>query len=235
MLTSAVPGVFAAHDAIGVLIVIVISIVAWIFNVISSKATVNRPPAQRPRQPPRPRDDRLQDEIDIFIKEVSPKRPQASPARGLAPAERPLAPNRSTPTADPNAGRNKRRKPPKPLVAEGAGPTPKHRPPGSEIASRSAPGTGNLGSAIRQQVAEQLPEHKLAREVAADLKDRIDPDVARHLGEFVTSPPPGPAVDRPQSASAASRFAELLRRPASVRDAILINTILSLPPGRKSK
>lgn len=221
------PPLFAAQDYVG-LIFVILALAGWIYNLVSGQNPARPPVVQKPRQPPRPRDDRLQDEIDIFIKEVSPGRSQPSPQRPPA-SRKPPAPKRPPAPADASAGRNKPRTPAKPLVAQATPPAQKRPSPGSEIANRSAPGSRDLGNAIRQQVAGQLPPRKIEREVAEDLKDRIAPVVTEHLGKFIASPPPGPTAGSQTSLVEAARIAELMKHPETIKQAILINAILSPP------
>lgn len=224
-------GLFAAQEIVP-LITIVIAICFWVYNVISGKNAQAVPPRQRPRAPARPRDERLQDEIDIFLSEISPNRPK--PEQQRPAANRPAAGNR--PGADTDAGGGRRRKPAKPPATSVAQAQEKRRPPGSNVAGRGSPGKGNLGNAIRQQVAEQLPEHKIDREVAEDLKTQVDASVAQHLGAFSGGvAPPSPGTDRATERAHAARIAKLVRQPATIRDAIMINAILTRPVGRRGR
>ena len=62
--------VLADHDAVIAVIVALITVVGWIANLISNKNQKTPPAANRPRPPARPRDERLQKEINIFMEET---------------------------------------------------------------------------------------------------------------------------------------------------------------------
>jgi hypothetical protein len=106
--------------------------------------------------------------------------------------------------------------------------------PGEEIASRQAPVAQNLGTGVKQSLSQYMTE-RVAQDVQQRLAPRVEDQVAVDLGSSAASgsgrPPlttPPQAVESPR----AQRFAEMLRSPAGVQQAIVLNLILSPPPGR---
>lgn len=200
--------------------------IGWILNLVANKNKAAQQ-ANRPR-PVRPRDGKLQKEIDQFLEESKPGQPKSKPQ-----PSRPSAPPRKTPapTAGQNRGKEKE-KPKKQPAAQQESPS-RRRPPGVEVADRPAPVSKDLGAGVRTHVAEHLQAGKIEHEVAEDLKNRVGESVTQHLGTF--SAATRTATTSSVASPAAQHIAELLRNPASVRQAILINTLLSPPPGLRSR
>ncbi|HTI52309.1 MAG TPA: hypothetical protein VL475_15205 [Planctomycetaceae bacterium] len=217
------------ENVIGVICVI-IWILAWLMKLMGSQKQKTPPVANRPRPPARPRDERLQEEIDIFIQEVGPKKgarrpPVAAPPRPPAPAK-PLA---------------RGQRPGKPQVQEKAPakPAPQRLRPGQEISSRQVVRPEkDLGNAVQQHLQQHMAE-RVTQEASAFLQDKVDQSVAKHLGTSSTAAPPGTVPAPPASGTAAgvqaTRYSELFRNPASLRQAMVVNLILSPPPGRKPR
>ena len=212
---------FAADaDAIIAAIVALITIVGWIANLVSNKNQKGPPVANRPRPPVRPRDDRLQQEINIFIEESGPKRQRPAERRPVVPASRPVAGGQRT------SSQGKSRPP---AAAPSKKPTRRPRP-GDEIATRQAPVSEALGAGVKQHLGQQMNE-RVAQETQQRLTSRVEQKVEQDLGPPVPagmsprmpSAPPAPTADR------ALRFAEMLRNPANVQQAIVMNLILSPP------
>jgi len=210
-------GLLAAGDgeAIIGLIIFLITIVSWAVNQVTNKKRKVPPVANRPRPPVRPRDQKLQEEISIFMQEAAGRKPGANrPARpgaaATAPPKRPLA------AAKPPARRSK---------------------PGAEIASRQAPVTGTLGSGVQQHLSEYMA-NKVTQQAQQRLAPRVDEKIAQDLGAPVTTgaarrAEPA-AID--MAAPRGDKIADALRNPASLRQAIVLNMILARPgrPGSRS-
>jgi hypothetical protein len=214
--------IFAADaDAIIAAIVALITIVGWIANLVSNKNQKGPPVANRPRPPVRPRDDRLQQEINIFIEESGPRRPKPSERRPVVPASRPV------PGGQRSAGQGKARPP-----AAAPAKKPARRPrPGDEIATRQSPVSETLGAGVKQHVS-QIMTDRVAQEVQQRLTSRVEQKVEQDLGPPVSAGPSAraPAPSQPaRPADRAARFADMLRNPANVQQAIVMNLILSPP------
>src|SRR5262249_37787209 len=145
------------------------------------------PVANRPRAPARPRDDKLQQEIDIFIKEVGQKKPLRQPT-----ATAPAAP-KPGPAAGPRPGAARRPAPAAAAQAPQPPTTPRRGKPGAEIASRQAPVSASLGNHVRQHLKDYMAE-KVAHEVESHLKHDVGQHVAEHLGGATAAPQTAPAA-----------------------------------------
>jgi hypothetical protein len=220
--------VLADAEGIGAVILAVITVIGWIASLVSNKNQKGPPVANRPRPPVRPRDDRLQQEINIFLEETGGKRPKPPPARPAA------APPRAAPAATraPAAGgpAAKVRQP----VAPARKPIRRARP-GQEIASRTPPVSDSLGTGVKQHVSQNMNE-RVSQEVQQRLSPRVEEKVELNLGPAVSGGAPGRAMPAapaagPQPALQAARLAEMLRNRASVQQAFAVNLILSRPPG----
>jgi hypothetical protein len=208
------PPVFAADtDAVIAAIVALITIVGWIANLVSNKNQKGPPVANRPRPPVRPRDDRLQQEINIFIEEAGAQRPRPAPPKQAGPALRPGGQRAPAPGKGRTAVIPAARK-------------PAHRPrPGDEIATRQAPVSEALGTGVKQHLSQHMTEH-VGKEAQQRLASRVEEKVEQDLGP-AARPSSAPPADR------AARFAALLRNPATVQQAIVASLILSPPVTRR--
>src|SRR5262245_48899981 len=117
---SVIP-LLADGEGITAVITILIVVIGWIANLVSNKNQKGPPVANRPRPPARPRDERLQQEISIFIEDAGGQKSRKPPARPAAQAPKPkrsAAPLSSKPVRRPR--------------------------PGEELATRQAPVTESL-------------------------------------------------------------------------------------------
>lgn len=211
--------IFAADaDAIIAAIVALITIVGWIANLVSNKNQKGPPVANRPRPPVRPRDDRLQQEINIFIEEAGPKRPKPAERRPVVPASRPVS-GGVRPQAQ---GKGK-----PPAASQSQKPARRPRP-GDEIATRQAPVSESLGAGVKQHVSQHMSD-RVAQEVQQRLTPRVEEKVEQDLGPSVSAGLSArtPASSPPAQPDRARRFAEMLRNPATLQQAIVVNLILS--------
>src|SRR6516162_1565170 len=118
----------ADNEGIGVAITILIIVVGWIANLISNKNQKGPPVANRPRPPVRPRDDRLQQEISIFIEDAGGQRSRQGSRPGGPGARQPTTASRNPPPVK------------RPATTTAKKPSRRARP-GEEIAARQAPVT----------------------------------------------------------------------------------------------
>lgn len=201
--------------------VLVISFLGWIINVINGgqkKPNEARPARPEPRRPQPARDDRLNQEIDIFLQEVGGRRPAAqTPQAAPAPEPAPAAPRERTlvqqtrpaqaPTAPPPRPRDKPRR-----------------------VVRSRP--SNLDER-RKVVAEELGERIRSHHVQTAIGHEATGNVAPLGTPLAATTPAAQGVElTPAAAAAASRpgdIAMLVRSPANVRQAILLSEILARP------
>jgi hypothetical protein len=217
------------ENVIGVIFVI-IWIMAWLMKLVGTQKQKTPPVANRPRPPARPRDERLQNEINIFIQEVGSNKGARRPPTSTSP--RPAVPPK------PATGGQRTRKPPAPQTAPPK-PAPQRIRPGQEISSRQVvQPEKDLGNAVQQHLRQHMAE-RVAREASVFLKDKVEASVTSHLGTSSTAaapgvPPPPPASGKAAGVQAA-RYAELFRNAAGLRQAMVVNLILSPPPGRKPR
>jgi hypothetical protein len=209
--------ILADAEAVIAVIVILVTIIGWVANLVSNKNQKGPPVGNRPRPPARPRDERLQEEISIFIEDAGGQRSRQG-SRGVSTARQPAA-SRNPPGKRPPAS------PPK---------KPARRPrPGEQMATRQAPVTETLGTGVKQHVSQTMTE-RVSREVQQRLAPRVEEKVAEDLGPLVTTgaaraaSSPAPALPR----VGPERFAELLRNRSGVQQAIVMNLILSPPAYR---
>ena len=201
---------------------IVIGILNAIFKAVGGKQ--QRPAAGGPgRQPPRPRNVRLQKEIDAFLQQV----------RGKVDADD--VPIEIVPQQERRAQQAARRPQSKKPPRRPARPKPKsverHAAPGAGAATREPPGSKRLG--------EQVRTHHLDRDVEEHVEEyldhRVEESVKGHLGTSDEGRRAA-AVQLPRAAPGRThRLVSLLRDPAGVRQAIVLNEILSPPLARRKE
>jgi hypothetical protein len=217
-----------AETIIGV-VVVAFWFLSWLIKLVSGQNQKTPPVGNRPRPPVRPRDERLQNEIDVFIKEVGPKKParppQPTPERRAAPVQA--------------AARKKKEPQTQAAPLPPSPPAQKRVRPGQQIASRQAPVSGDLGKGVKQHLQQYMAE-KISREVEAHLQHNINKSVSQHLGPDTTTgqvAQPAPILNevaQPVGGRAAS-LAELFRNPSNLRQAIVVNLILSPPIVRQHR
>lgn len=220
MLPFPSPPLFAGVDDVIGIVFVLVAFIGWIVNLISGKGQAQ---GGKPRPPARPRDEKLQKEIDIFLEEVGGQKNKPAPQRPAAQPSRP---------APAGAAKAKRKKLPTAVSVETAPQPAKRRVPGSDMATRAAPVSKDLGSGVRAHLAEHMESHKLGEGVAQHLKHRVSESVAEHLGSFSVAPTAG-QVSADAAVARAHEVVKLLKSHATVKQAILLNTILQPPPGRR--
>jgi hypothetical protein len=194
---------------------------------------VKTPPATTQAAPPG-RDNRFRNEIEVFLEEVGRRRPASDPSqRGAAvrgavatapSAARPMVrPQPAMPAPRPSASTNPT-KPEPPKADLPAGP-PR---PGSEMASRKAPVSDDLGAQIRAHLGQYLESSRLSQRAQTDLGNAVELAVREHLGNTVTRGAGGPD-QADTTVQSGQPIAALLRNPAGVRTAIMVNEILERP------
>jgi len=213
------PLLLADFDSIIGILFVVFWIVAWVLKLVASHAQKGPPATVRPKPANRGGDDRLQEEIDIFIKEVNPKKTSRRP-----PAAQPPVPVKA----------NRSRKPPLKSATESGVPAAesKRSKPGQSISQRHIPTGEKLGEGVQQHLQQHMRE-RVAREAAVFVGDSVDQSVEQHLGQ-PTAPGLGNLAAAPTpGAPKPHRLVESLRNPASLRQGMVLSLILGPPPGRQ--
>jgi hypothetical protein len=197
-------------DAVLFVIVVVIAIISWIAKMVGELKPKKPPIANRTRPPVRNRDDRLQQEINIFLEDNS---------------GRPNPPARPQP-----ASSRKSQRRPEPVATQPA--KKKKVRPGEDLSRRHANVAENLGTGVQQHLSQHMPE-RITLEVQQRLASRVDEKVTSDLGASdIGSGAQGQKPGQPAPLPLAGRFAQMLRSPGGVQQAIVMNLILSPPPGR---
>ncbi len=94
-----------------------------------------------------------------------------------------------------------------------------------------------MGAGVKQSLSQHMTD-RVSQEVQQRLAPRVEDKGAADLGPTMTSGASMRAPPLPAAVSAtlrADRFAEMLRNPANVRQAIVLNMILSPPPALARK
>jgi len=212
--------VLADGDAVAFAVIALITIVGWIVRLVNAEKSKAPPVGSRPRPPARPRDTRVAQEINIFVEDNTKTRNK--PARPGSPPARP----------QPVSKQAGRRQQPQPAPAPGA--AKRKGRPGEELSKRPAPVAENLGGGVSQHLRQHMTE-RVSKEAEQRLVPRVEEKVTADLGSPIAlgvQPQGGGAAGRPAAKSTAAKFAELLRTPAGMQQAVVMNLILSPPPGR---
>lgn len=215
------------------LIVVVITILGSLINFLSNKnqPQAPRPQQRRPPQPPVNRGDKISNEIEVFLQEVTGRKPAPPVAERPAPPRPAPAPQMQAPQprrvlTQPMQPTTPERKPLAPVE-----PAPSQHRPVTTLADRKAPGSQDLGNTVRTHLNEYM-ETRIEKQVAQDLRDTVAAQVQSHLGQFSGSKETKRATT--SVAATIEQRAEhpivaLLRNPAGVRQAIIIKEVLARP------
>ena len=210
---------------------VAVAFVTWIINQISAH---NKPAARKPGpRPARPRNDRIQQEIDQFIQEAAGRRPARrdvlaadeieivdAPARGRRPAPRRSAagaPRPSAPARTPVGGQR----------------------PGQAAAQRRLTGSEQLGAGLNEHLRTHM-DNRVGAEVQQHLPHNVDQQVSQHLGAFAAQ---GGGLGAPLTEGSTGRRAATpalvllaeLRSPGGVRQAIMMQEVLQRPLALRRK
>ena len=246
--------------------VLLMGVIGWVVQLAQqgkAQQANRRPPGPNPNQNPRPAggaaggaDEKLRNEIDSFLQEVSGRRAGQRPANQNPPARRgppdPFEePRRQPPKPEPevpeflrSAARRERtndrpepaRRPIAPV------PTPPPAPPrtprgGAAIKNRQLRKLSkkNLGGELREHVERYMAvdQSTLARE-HVQVRQKLDA-AAKELSELkrkIADPNDHTTLGGADAGLAdPARLRTLLANPAGVRDAIVVNELLAKPLG----
>jgi hypothetical protein len=217
--------VFAVElGAIVTLVVLVIGFISWIMNQVGGGARPAPPGAGQRRA--QPQQDRLQEEIEKFRRElrggtpagtrvqVRDERPPKRPASATMPSRTPI-------------------QQPSPAVQKEAAPKQ-----GSRIQSRRPLSSKTRGTGLKSTLAE-TPNH--AHRVGSLVERHLQPDIEQRVKHDLGTFGSGTLSDQAEESAAATGrkslsahdIASLLRSPTDIRRAILISEILSPPKARR--
>lgn len=231
-----IPILAAGGGAISFLF-LVIAIISWLWNVFNGNQNVpgaGRRPQPQPGGGKRIEND-LQAEINRFLKNVMGQKPdQEEELEVLVVAEEDEKPRRQKSRSKAEAAKRKNAVAQrKPENSEGPGDVR----PGGRIAQRKGPGSANLGSGVRQHVAEHMQEGRVLQHAQSHLAHGVAEKVQQDLGTFTGVNPAGAAatVTTARQTATALSVAKLMRDPVSLKEAFVLNLILERPSISKRK
>lgn len=197
--------ILADANAIVVGLIVLFTVLGWIVKGI--QALNEKPPAMggRQAQAGRPRDPGLQDEIDDFLEDVLGKE-QVDAAR-LERRRRESQSRRRQPAKSQSSAK---KSPPKPAPA-----------PQKSTAQESRRVGGNVAAHVQTYMEPKLENVRTSQ--FAPLSSSVGEHVSQHLGVS------GAGSEQLPAGSAAGLLSGVLASPDSIRQAILINEILSPP------
>ncbi len=224
------PILAAGGTAISILF-LVIAFVSWLWNVFNGNQ--NAPGAGRRPQPlpgGKKIETDLQAEINRFLKNVmGQKQAPEEELEVLVVEEEDEKPRRrQKPRSKAEAAQRKSAAAaPKPEGSEGPGDVR----PGGRIAHRKGPGTTGLGSGVQQHLAEHMQEGRVLQQAQSHLAHGVAEKVQQDLGSFTGLNPAGTAatVTTSRQTATALSVAKLMRDPASLKEAFVLNLILNRP------
>lgn len=217
--------VLADFDNVVGVIVLIIAFLGWIMNFISNKNKEAQQTTERhsPRQPAQ-RNERREDDVEMFLEEVNERR---QPRQSRLKEQR----NQTGQPASVPAPVSQRT-PPRPLVQK------------PEEAVLELVET-ELGAGVRQHLQQYMTPNRIDQGVkqhmasSQELGRGVQQSVAEHLKGNI---PPGRQAALMQAALALSGKGSsragviaMLKNPQAVKQAILINEILSPPKARRPR
>jgi hypothetical protein len=208
-------------DAVGQAITVafvVISLIGWIINLVNAQAKPTAP--NRGNKPGRPRSERVQSEIEQFMRDQAEKR------KGGEERPRPPEPKRQAPRRTAPQPARTQRQPQR--VAPAPPPAPKPTRPGESIAERKSVGSGNLGKGLRDHVRATMQE-RVQSGASQHLTHSVDQSVSQHLGTFSGQATKVESAAPESKALDASDILALLRTREGMKQAFILNEILQRP------
>ncbi|OAI57597.1 hypothetical protein AYO47_07885 [Planctomyces sp. SCGC AG-212-M04] len=218
---------------------VVISLISWLTNYLNARAKPNGPNNRGAARPQRPRSERIQSEIEQFMREQVKRQEGEAPAAQrpkpqAQPESRQPAPARQQPQRRPQpaqrgpAPRPVARKPAEPLQRQPINQSGQQAPtvrPGEEISHRKSITSEGLGRGVRDHLKTAMVE-RVQAEAQVYLGANVSTEVSRHLGTFAAGSQPGSG---PVAASPAQALAADLRSREGMRRALIAQTILEKP------
>ena len=186
------------------LIIFTVSVISWFVNIIQGNKQNQAPrPKNRPRDP-------VQNELEKFLQEVVGNKGQPEKKRAATPPVPQQKQSRAS--NEKRGGKGKSQQQQRSAKAESATQRPGERAAASHLQ------TSTLGQGGRSLLHDHIQPNRIGAAVQQD----IDSAVRKDLGSDVTS-------DAVHRAGSIHPLAKALRDPQGVRQAILLNEILSRP------
>lgn len=228
---------FGLQDLIPIAILL-FSFISWIVKTVKSQPRGLDSEVGKPPPPRRPLVDnateRLNREIDSFLQQVSPQQASRTADENIfeasSSAQQPRKP--VSQGSSKNSGKKKAKRSGK-----------RGLPPAEEQLSHAMGTRRSLVEregksdfeGVKRHVSQHLDSHPLAKQVERDLEDRVQESVEQHLGRAGGQRPGASpllteiANPQPAAPSLAPSLLHLLREPEHVRQAMVVNEILSRP------
>ena len=208
-----------------------IAFISWLWNVFNGN---QKAPGAGRRPQPQPGgkkvENELQAEINRFLKNVMGQKQgpadelevltiedvEEQPRRKQQPRSKSEAAKRQSAAAQPppeaSEGRNEAR-------------------PGGRISQRKGPGSTSLGSGVRQHLADHMHEGRVMQQTQDHFAHGVAEKVQQDLGAFTGLNPAGAAatVTSARQTATALSVAKMMRDPASLKEAFVLNLILDRP------
>ena len=233
MLNLELPTVLAIgpREVISLLFVI-IAFMSWVFSIINGKQ--NGPGGARPNPRAgggrRPQND-LQAEINRFLNNVKGKENEDELEvieEEPVPRPKPRQKQRQKKPASVPQTSAAQRSLQRAELSESSAQGPR---PGGRIAQRKGPGSTNLGAGLREHLAEQMQE-RVGKQADAYMAHGVAEKVEQDLGKFSVNEQrtsTAAVIKEVKPSITASAVAEIVRDPATMKQAFVMNLILTRP------
>lgn len=213
-----------------------IAFVGWVINLVNQNQEQKKPPRRRPpNQAGQRRKKAVQNEIDQFLGQArrnSGQRPatDVDDVEVIAPPSERRAPPRRRRTREEvwekQTGAAPSKKP-KPA-------SPSQKPKGRGLASRHLETRESQAKKSAEKPRTPKPISSIAKNVENDLPHAVDASVAAHLSKFTAESPTsagqiGIARTTTNRRTKGSVLGKLLQSKESVRNAVILNEVLSPP------
>ena len=210
--------IIALGSEIVTLLFLIFAFLSWLASL--GKDAAGKQQGPRPARPPQARDERLKNEIELFLEEVG---------KGTAPRTQPKPRQRSRPPKPrtPPTLREQRK------GSESKKQTGTRQKPETTVAAGMELHDRRLSSDLQRHVSEYMDDDRIEQHVDDHIGNEITESVNEHIAQSV-SQHLGPAETtrqetRTETLSRPAQIATLLRSPSGMRQAILLSELLSPP------
>jgi len=223
MILIAIQPVLAADAGIIIFIIIMaLSGINWLMNNLGGNNQPQRPAGGvRPRREP---NRGLQAEIDKFLAEVGGNKPQHQQKQRKTPQPKPASPRTQKPARMPVPAQERKRQRVQPQPEK---PKPKRK--SLETKHSKKPISWEMGDTVRSHVQQHLPSGHLDKIIQQDLGHQLEDSITTRFGKLDDALQLEGDQSHSGRSDTAQKLVNLLRDPEGVRQAILVNEVLSQP------
>lgn len=212
------------------LLFVIIAFMSWIFSIINGKQNApggrGNPQAGGGRRPQKD----LQAEIERFLNKVQGKENEDELEVIEERDERPKPRQKQRQKKPAKAPQSSTAQQPSQWAEQSE--SSAHGPrPGGRIAQRKGPGSTNLGAGLREHLAEQMQE-RVGKQADAYMAHGVAEKVEQDLGKFSINEQrtsTAAVIKQAKPSITASAVAEIVRDPATMKQAFVMNLILTRP------